>query len=108
MGELTAQKSMLAGPPAGKTGARSGCSRLSVECAFTCAVKYRVSNWTETSLSGLSAQKSMDGRKKRGCERSELPSYVFFEGILSNNFKLFNFCNFDSSIFVLKWIPYAD
>ena len=104
MGELTAQKSMLAGAPAGETGARSGCSRLSVECAFTCAVKYRVSNWTETSLSGLSAQKSMDGRKKRGCERSELPSYVFFEGILI----VLHFLILAISIFVLKWMPKAD
>ena len=78
MGELTAQKSMLAGPPAGETGARSGCSRLSVECAFTCAVKYRVSNWTETSSSGLSAQKSMDGRKSYGKRKNEDASEASF------------------------------
>ena len=82
MGELTAQKSMLAGAPAGETGARTGCSRLSVECAFTGAVKYRVSNWTETSSSAervVSAKKyggakKLRKAKKRGCERSELPS----------------------------------
>ena len=78
MGELTAQKSMLAGAPAGETGARSGCSRLSVECAFTGAVKYRVSNWTETSLSGLSAQKSMDGRKSCGKRKNEDASEASF------------------------------
>ena len=97
MGELTAQKSMLAGALAGKTGARSRCSRLSVDCGVCVHRRCHLScfkldgNQFERVVSAkkYGRAKKLRKAKKRGCERSELPSYVFFDGILILHFLIF-------------------